>query len=209
MKKKASTISFAFPTWTVRNSAAAAAAMLAAGLLGLGAARPAHAQNVPTPARAQPFAIKVGAYFPTDRDARRAGDDMLFAVEGQYTIAEQLLTDQLAARTVITAGFAGRGDFSVAPLTLGMIVRNANQPADRGVYYGGGLGLYITRLETRAADLDPNDPGTSGRTKNLGGGYVVAGLNLGAGFAEAKYHFVNTYDTKRVDGLQITAGLRF
>jgi hypothetical protein len=203
-------IPFAISTRTVPGAARLAAAAAAVGLLGLnGAARPAHAQDVVTPPRARPFAIKVGAFFPADRDARRASDPIVFAIEGQYTLGEQLLTNELAAQTVITAGYAGRGDFSIAPFTLGMILRNPNQPVDRGFYYGGGLGLYVTKLETRTEDLDPNDPGTSGRTKNLGGGYVMAGLNFGGAFAEAKYHFINTYDTKRADGLQITAGVRF
>lgn len=146
----------------------------------------------------KPWSVQVGAYLPIDKHVRSASSDTLLMVEGRYTIQNLIESNSI---TVVSVGYTQGQDFLLAPITLAQIFRNSPIPGT-GYYYGGGLGFYI-------ADLDA--PDTSGRTKNLFGGYLLVGMNFaqGRGFAEAKYHIVNQYDTKQVDGLQISVGGRF
>jgi len=189
--------------------------MLVAGTVAVAgsSARPAQAQ-ITELARDKPFAIKIGTYLPTDRFVRQASSDILLAVEAQYLLQETNSNGRMASQTLINIGYAGRKRFAIAPITLSEIFRDPRQGPGRGYYLGFGFGVYITRLEVNDASDDPADLNagsttTSGDTKNLIGGFVVGGLNIGNGFVEAKYHVVNTYERKQVDGLQLTAGARF
>ena len=146
----------------------------------------------------KPFSVQIGAYLPIDRHIRSGSDDALLMIEGRYTVQNLIDTN---STTVVSVGFTQAQDFLLVPITLAQIFRNSPVPGT-GYYYGFGLGIYI-------ADADL--PDTSGKTKNLFGGFLMVGTNLARGrmFAEAKYHIVNQYDTKQVDGLQISVGTRF
>ena len=181
---------------TTGASLAATAALFGGLMVSLLAPRPAQAQAIYEPE--QPFSVKIGAYFPADGDARQAGDDLQFMTEIQYRIESLSETN---STTVLSAAYTQRKNFSMAPLTIAQIFRNPNQKPGTGYYFGIGFGVYITKLRL---------PDTSGDTKNLVGGYFLGGINLGrTAFAEAKYHLVNTYDRKQIDGLQLSAGYRF
>lgn len=195
-----------------RGAIAASAASLLLGAVAVTATvRPAYAQEV----QEKPFALKVGTFLPTNRYARRASSNALFAIEAQYTLQNLTYGSRYTSKTLLSAAFAGRKDFSIAPITISQIFSTGAAAASgRGAYLGVGAGFYITRLEVSDLSEDPGDaPGgsrtTSGNTKYLLGGFLVGGLNIGNGFVEAKYHIVNTYERKRVDGLQLTAGTRF
>lgn len=198
---------------TTKAGRAALMGTLLAGAAAFSGARPAQAQQTEL-ARSKPFAFKVGAFLPADEFVRRASGHTLFAVEAQYLLQDINSGGRMASQTLINIGYAGRKNFAIAPITLSQIFRDPRQGPDRGYYVGFGFGVYITRLEVNDANDDPGDLNvgsttTSGDTKNLIGGFVVAGLNVGKGFVEAKYHVVNTYEHKQVDGLQLTAGARF
>lgn len=187
---------------------------LLAGAALFSGTRPAQAQQTEL-ARDKPFAVKVGTYLPSDKFVRQASSDILFAVEAQYLLQEiNASNGRLSSQTLINIGYAGRKRFAIAPITLSEVFRDPRQGPDHGYYLGFGFGVYITRLEVNDAsddsgDLNASSTTTSGDTKNLLGGFLLAGLNVGKGFIEAKYHVVNTYENKQVDGLQLTAGARF
>jgi hypothetical protein len=186
---------------------------LLVGAAAFSGARPAQAQEAEL-TRERPFAVKVGAFLPADEFVRKASGHTLFAIEGQYLLQDINSGGRLSSQTLINVGYAGRNRFAIAPITLSQIFRDPRQGPGRGTYVGFGFGIYITRLEVNDAtedegDLDADATTTSGDTKSLLGGFVVAGLNMGRGFVEAKYHVVNTYERKQVDGLQLTAGARF
>ncbi len=189
---------------------------LLVGAAAFSGTRPAHAQTQQTElARDKPFAIKVGTYLPADEFVRRASGHTLFAIEAQYLLQEiNGSNGRLSSQTLINIGYAGRKRFAIAPITLSQTFRDPRQGPGRGYYLGFGFGIYITRLEVNDAsdnegELNAGSTTTSGDTKNLLGGFLLAGLNVGKGFVEAKYHVVNTYERKQVDGLQLTAGAHF
>ncbi len=198
---------------TTKAGRAALIGTLLVGAAAVSGARPAQAQQTEL-ARNKPFALKVGTFLPADRFVRQASGHTLFAIEAQYLLQEINSGGRMASQTLLSAGYAGRNRFAIAPITLSEIFHDPRQGPGRGYYLGFGVGVYITRLEVNDASDDPGDLNagsttTSGDTKNLLGGFVVAGLNVGKGFVEAKYHVVNTYERKQVDGLQLTAGARF
>ncbi len=146
----------------------------------------------------RPLSVQAGVFLPIDRFVRAGSDDALLMVEVRYTVQNLITSNSI---TVLSAGYTRSQDFLMAPITLAQIFRNSPIPGT-GAYYGAGIGIYITDLDI---------PDTSGRTKNLFGGFLMAGMNFSQGraFAEAKYHIVNQYDTKQVDGLQLSVGARF
>ena len=147
----------------------------------------------------RPIAVKIGTYLPAGSEARRASASAIFSIEAEYTIQDLLDKNSY---TPLSIGYIGGEDLSIIPITIGQIFKDANNPTSNDYYYGFGLGIYAT-------DVDTAD--TSGRRKGLFGGYGVVGLDLQGGkyLVEAKYHWISRYDNKEVSGLQIMAGARF
>ena len=172
---------------------------MAAGLMLptlIGAA--ARAQDTPGE---KPLAAKAGFFFPTDSAARDAGGNGMLLLEVDYTLQTLIDNSTLLGHTSIGIGYTERRDLRIIPITLSETFRDSRAAPGTGYYYGVGLGLYLTRLESGS---------TSGDTKNLFGGYAVGGVSLGSNlFAEAKYHLISRYDGKNVSGIQVTIGTRF
>jgi hypothetical protein len=169
------------------------------GALGFAATGTAHAQETSYSAINKRFAAKIGVFAPSGRDVRRYGSNVNLALEGEYRL--QVLPDSNSVTVASIGIITGDEDFTMIPLTIGQIFRDPNNTVRSRYYYGGGFGIYATNL---------NAPDTSGKTKGLLGGYLVAGLEGRSPlFGEVKYHYVANYDEKFVGGFQITAGYRF
>jgi hypothetical protein len=169
------------------------AASLMTGVLGgIGTAQ---AQTIPT-AVTRPFAVKLGAYNPSETNARRASNDVLFSFEAEYTI--QNLVEQNSSYSVVSVGYIGQDGLRIIPITVGQNWTDGR----RNYFYGFGLGLYNVKMEL--GDL------TTNREKYIFGVYGTLGLNLTERtFAEIKYHYPYKYDNQFIGGFQIMAGLRF
>lgn len=177
-----------------------AAAVAALALWGGGAAgTAARAQVLGGPTVPKPFALKLGSYIPTGSEARKAGGSGMLLLEADYTI--QNLIDS-NSQTVVSIGVTGRDDLYMIPFTVSQVFRDRdNTIGGRGVYYGAGLGVYVVKLDL---------PDTSDETKNLLGGFLMAGLDLQQNlFAEVRYHYIANYDKKNINGFQLTVGTRF
>lgn len=161
-----------------------------------------------TAARAQeaskqkPIAIKLGVFFPTNEKARVAGGaDATVALEAEYTLQALIGDGSQITSTHLGIGYMERRDLRILPITVSQTFGDLRAEPGQGYYYGLGLGIYITNLES--AD-------TSSDTKNLFGGFVVGGVNFAENvFAEAKYHLISRYDDINVSGLQFSIGTRF
>jgi hypothetical protein len=180
----------------MRRAVSVAALLGGMALWSFGAAGAARAQE----AGIKPLAVKVGAYLPSDMDARSASSDILLMVEAEYTI-QNIVESNYFSQVQVGIGYTERDELRIIPVTLSQVFRNSNAAPGAGYYVGIGLGVYFTEL---------NLPDTSGETKSLFGGFVVGGLDFGGSlFAEAKYHVISRYDRKNVDGLQLAVGVRF
>lgn len=155
----------------------------------------AQAQTIPT-AVTKPFALKIGAYNPSETTARRASSDVLFSIEAEYTT--QNLVELNSSYSVASIGYIGQDGLRIIPITIGQNWTDGKQ----NYFYGGGIGLYNIKMEL---------PGfTSNKDKYLFGLYGTVGLNLTKQtFAELKYHYPYKYDGQFVGGFQLMAGLRF
>lgn len=152
-------------------------------------------------ARQKPFAAKIGVFFATDPDARRAGGDGMVVLETEYRLQTLIENNTLLSNTNLTIGYTEHNDLRIIPITLSQTFSDSRAEPGTGYYYGLGAGLYITRLRSDS---------TSGDTKNLFGGFAVVGLNLSTKlFVEAKYHLISRYQSENVSGIQATVGTRF
>jgi hypothetical protein len=155
----------------------------------------AQAQLIP-PAVNKPFAVKLGAYNPSENTARRASSDVLFSIEAEYTV--QNLIELNASYSTISVGYIREGGLRIIPITVGQNFTDGRQ----NYFYGAGLGLYNVKMEL---------PGfTSNQDKYIFGVYGVLGLNITKQvFAEVKYHYPYKYDDQFVGGFQLMGGYRF
>lgn len=169
------------------------AASLAIGVLC--GADTAQAQTIPT-AVSKPFAVKLGAYNPSEPTARRASGDVLLSLEAEYTIEN--LVELNSSYSVLSVGYIGQDGLRIIPITIGQNWTDGR----KSYFYGFGVGLYNIKMEL---------PGfTSNKDKFIFGGYGTLGLNITERtFAELKYHYPYKYDDQFVGGFQLMAGLRF
>jgi hypothetical protein len=169
------------------------------GMIGLAAVGTSHAQAIGDNTADKKFAAKIGAFFPSGKDVRLAADNTNLALEADYRL--QVLPASNSV-TLATIGYIrGNDDFQMVPITVSQVFRDPNNTARSSYYYGFGLGIYATKLNT---------PDTSGQTKGLFGGFLVAGIEgRGPLFGEVKYHYISKYDNKFVGGLQTSVGFRF
>lgn len=172
----------------------ALAAALTVSILTL---RPAAAAPGPAlPVLGSPNSVVLGAFFPSDGDARQVGGNAQISADFRYGLP---VPNPIAAtRTVISLGVetgAHSGKHStVIPLTVSQIVSsNGGSPFAPGAFYfGGGAGIYLL-----------NQSGLSTATRF--GALLNAGYNFSdALYFDAKYQFV-----KHADGLTVGVGLRF
>lgn len=174
----------------------ALAAFAVAGAVGM-TGQAAHAQAVPDAAR-KPYAVKLGAFIPTNITTRQAGSTLNLYLEADATIQRQ---PELRSVSVFSIGYVEHDNFRMMPLTIGQIFRDPGNSSGKDYYYGLGIGIYPTRIQGF---------GTSGQNKNLLGGYGVIGMEITPRiFAEAKYHYISKYDSKFVGGLIFAVGTRF
>ena len=169
------------------------------GAIGVAAAGTVQAQLTTNNPANKEFAVKVGVYAPSGKDVRRYASNLNLSIEGDYRI--QVLPSSNSV-SLISIGYIGGDDnFQMVPITLSQIFRDPNNSASSSYYYGLGLGIYATKLSA---------PDTSGQTKGLFGGFLVAGIEgKGPLFGEVKYHYISKYDNKFVGGFQASVGFRF
>ncbi|MES2463761.1 MAG: hypothetical protein V4671_24595 [Armatimonadota bacterium] len=169
------------------------------GVLGIAVTSAAQAQVVSDPPANKPLALKVGVFAPSGKDVRRYSSNINIAFEAEYRIQVLPASNSM---TLASVGYiTGDDDFQMVPLTISQVFRDPNNTARSRYYYGGGFGLYVTKL---------NAPDTSGKVKGLLGGFLVVGLEGRSPlFGEVKYHNISKYDDKFVGGFQTTVGYRF
>ncbi|MBC8102399.1 MAG: hypothetical protein H7Z41_07405 [Cytophagales bacterium] len=167
------------------------------GAISLIAAGVSHAQVTTSSPANKPYAFKIGVFVPSGKDVRRSADDLNLALDADIRL--QVLPGSNSVALFNIGYIRGNDDFQMVPITLSQVFRDPNSGAG-GYYYGYGLGIYATKL---------NAPDTSGKTKGLLGGFVVAGIEgRGPLFGELKYHYISKYDDKFVGGFQATVGIR-
>lgn len=148
-----------------------------------------------------PFALKAGLFLPLERNGRNTPGNAQFLIEAECTLRRGLLEKAFFNTIRISIGYTEKNELSILPVTVSQVRENERSRSGVAVYYGYGLGLYRTKVDA---------PNTSRKTKNLFGGFVVAGADLGPRlFLEAKYHLLSHYDNENVSGLQLAAGARF
>ena len=175
-----------------------AACALTLGALMLGTTiQTAQAQTVSEGSQ-RPFAVKIGAFMPVNKEVRTASGTFVGAFEADMTIQR---FPEKSSVSLLSVGYIARGGLRIVPITISQIFRDPNNPSGRDYYYGLGVGLYSARLERED---------TSDRVKNLLGGFGVVGLELSQSlFVEAKYHIISRYDSKNINGVQVSLGRRF
>ena len=172
-----------------------AVAAFALGIFGGMTEKAANAQAI-VPAVIKPFAVKLGAYTPSEPEARKASSDVLLSLEAEYTI--QSLVEQNSSYSVISIGYIKHSDLQIIPITIGQNFTDGR----KSYYYGLGVGLYNVKM---------NLPGvTSNDVKNIFGFYGTVGMNFTPKFfGELKYHYPYKYDGQFIGGIQAMAGYRF
>jgi hypothetical protein len=170
------------------------------------AGRPAAAQTASDTTKPDRFAIRLGAYFPTNTKIKSQVDSTFPAGGVDFTL-HQIGPNE---RTIASIDFMDRDNHGakeeLIPLTLGQQwyeTDKAQRHSD--LYFGFGLGAYF-------ANVDVNDdqgfPHTNNQT--LFGGYVNAGLDIYDGiFIDARFHMTNTEGPANPGGLELAAGYRF
>jgi hypothetical protein len=175
-----------------------AACALTLGALVLGATmQTAQAQSTSdTPQK--PFAVKIGVFTPINKEVRTASGNFIASLEGDVVIQR---FPERSSVSLFSIGYLERSGLRLIPITVSQIFRDPNNPSGRNYYYGLGVGVYSARLER---------DDTSGRVKNLLGGFGVVGLELSKSyFIEGKYHVISRYDNKNINGVQVSVGLHF
>ena len=131
-----------------------------------------------------PTAISVGGYWPSDEDAKDAGQTQINA-DLRYHVPVKDNPITVPHSTVLAVGVeAGSKDgnhSTIIPITIGeeLGANNKSPLASGNGYLGLGIGAYII-----------NQSGLSTATRL--GGYVSAGYNFTqAVFAEGKYQWVD------------------
>lgn len=158
----------------------------------------ARAQNS-TRSEQKPLALKIGLFIPSNNDARASGiGDRILAIEADYTVQTLLDSNSISVASI---GLIQKDDLRILPVTISQVFRDPGNSSGNDYYYGFGIGIYATSLKL---------PDTSGETKNLFGGFIVVGMDLGQSvFVEGKYHYISKYDNKFIGGLQLSVGGRF
>ena len=144
------------------------------------------------------YAIKVGAYLPTQKDIRQVSSTALFSVEADVAIQR---FPERSSVSLASIGYIEKGNVRMIPVTVSQIYRDPSNASGVHYYYGGGVGLYSTRI---------NGLGTDGKVKTLFGGFIVTGLDITrSNFVELKYHYISKYNDKFLGGFQLGLGTRF
>lgn len=176
------------------------ACALTLGALTLGGAttQTAQAQTEVSQGSQRPFAVKIGAFMPVNKEVRTGSGTFVGAFEVDMTIQR---FPEKSSVSLLSVGYIARGGLRIVPVTISQIFRDPNNPSGRDYYYGVGVGLYSARFERED---------TSDRVKNLLGGFGVVGLEVSQNFfVEAKYHIISRYDRKNINGVQVSVGRRF
>lgn len=177
------------------------AAAIVAGLL---PAVAGHAQDIgPTVPVQKPVSIKIGAFFPTDSNARDAVGNTWLTAGADYAFRK---TDAAApVLPLVYVDYAGKNKNGITLSTVGVGVgvrAYGNRATTTQVvpFYGAGIGAYF---------LHGSGGGTSENKTRLGG-KVNAGVELNSGpFLEAAYTLTGKVQGDDLNGISVSIGDRF
>ncbi|MCX6367418.1 MAG: hypothetical protein NTX57_11995 [Armatimonadetes bacterium] len=144
--------------------------------------------------------IKLGFFTPGSGVGRQAGGSQILNFEAETVV--QYIPER-NENSVFSIGYIERDNFRIIPVMLSQITHDNKRTSGYDYYYGYGLGVFSTRLNSGGVTT------TSGSTKNLIGAQAVMGLNLTEStFLEFKYLYPAKYDNQFVGGLQVMFGMR-
>jgi len=164
-----------------------------------------HAQvlDAPTVPVQKPVTIKLGAFFPTDSNARDAVGNTWFAVGADYAFRK---TDAAApVLPLVYVDYAGKSKngFRLSTVGVGVGVRAyGNRATTTKVvpFYGAGIGAYFLNASGNGID----------ETETRLGGKVNIGVELNQGpFLEAAYTLTGKVSGDDLNGISVLIGTRF
>ena len=170
-------------------------ALLASG----GAARAQVVENVTSAGpESKNIAIRLGAYLPTESDARNYGGRQLPGIQVDYKVQIVPLQNSVGA---VSVGYIERNNLRIIPILLNQTWREPGRTIfGQEYYYGLGAGLYSVRMST---------PDTDGKPKALFGFNIHAGLDFNNSFfGDVTYHHIYKYNNKFVGGFMFSLGAR-
>jgi len=147
-------------------------------------------------AEAKPFLVRVGAFFPTDEDAKDVSKTWL-AAGVQYKVRDLNIgnTNGYMSSFEISFDYTQRDDYQILPLMLNYVGR-----VNENLFYTGGIGVSFTRLPTAS--------GTDSKARfgyTLGLGYD---LNIGTTPVVVEGRFWGN-EKSDFNGFALYAGVRF
>jgi hypothetical protein len=152
----------------------------------------------------KPFRIKVGAFFPTDGDAK----DALGSTFISYGVSYDFLKTQAANPLIISAYVDGynksKSGNRLNSIGVGPELRYYFNPVvatPTRFYAGAGIGAYFLNAKADNGDSE---------NKTKFGGKVFGGLEFGPGFfGEVDYTFISKVEDFNPSGIDLQVGYRF
>jgi len=179
--------------------------LLAGGLFVSSGAAKAQTTTVPVQ---NPWAVKIGALFPTNSSGSRNGGSAQLSVGADYSFEKTTAENPTIPEVYFDYNGGSRNGGHVDTYALGIGLRAyGNHPAganQQGVspYVGLGIGAYYT-------DLKNGTTGRSGTSTDIGG-KIFAGLDFTSNwFAEVNYQFIPSHDGVNPSGIGLQVGARF
>jgi hypothetical protein len=180
-----------------------AAAVAATGLL-LAVAHPASAQQDASSNTRPDITIRLGGYFTSNSTVSHTVGSSYLCGGIDYDIKSEVGT----TRTILSADYISRSSGSnhlrIFPITVGQLIMGTT---NNGItpYYGVGMGGYFVNQDIASATT-----GNGSQDYVAFGGYAAVGFEYNRYLlVDARYHLVTPSHGINVDGLELTAGLRF
>jgi len=152
----------------------------------------------------KPFRIKLGAFFPTDGDAKDALGDAFFSYGVSYDIFKTKATNPLIVSAYLDGYNASKSGNRINMISIGPAARYYFNPvveAPTRFYAGAGLGAYFLNLKADNGDSE---------NKTKFGGKVFGGLEFGPGFfGEVDYTWISEVEDFNPGGFDVQIGYRF
>jgi len=152
----------------------------------------------------KPFRIKLGAFFPSDGDARDALGDVWFSYGVSYDVFKTKATNPLIVSAYLDGYNKSKSGNRINMVSIGPAVRYYFNPvveAPTRFYGGAGLGAYFLNLKA-------SDGESENKTKF--GGKIFGGLEFGPGFfGEIDYTFISKIEDFNPGGFDLQIGYRF
>jgi hypothetical protein len=171
--------------WALASALAVTATLAAAGVV-----------KADTSATNNAWSASVGAYLPSN-----GGSKVATAIgELNYQLPNKVGYADEQGTLNVTVGYTNGEGRSIWPITISDVVNDTSHFSKMPVYYGLGVGDYITKMSGS----------TETGTKNLLGGFVVVGTKLSANlFLQGKYNLVSKYGSEDPSGYELTIGTTF